>query len=81
MGNKYTIFKNYMHNELGITKEDIREWVEVSVKAVAEDHVKHHMNTDSIKTSVIKSTLRESSFMPAVIRAFMEKVKIEVVDN
>ncbi len=26
-GEKYKMFKQFMHNELGITKEDIREWV------------------------------------------------------
>jgi hypothetical protein len=25
---KWSMFKNYMHNELGITKEDIREWIQ-----------------------------------------------------
>jgi hypothetical protein len=29
---KYTLFKNFMHNELGISREDIREWVKESVK-------------------------------------------------
>ena len=24
---KWSMFKNYMHNELGITKDDIREWM------------------------------------------------------
>ena len=26
------MFKNYMHNELGITKEDIREWIDDAVR-------------------------------------------------
>ena len=29
---KYKMFKQFMHNELGITKEDIREWVKESVR-------------------------------------------------
>ena len=24
---KWVMFRNYMHNELGITKEDIRQWI------------------------------------------------------
>lgn len=24
---KWVMFRNYMHNELGITKEDVREWI------------------------------------------------------
>ena len=29
---KWVMFKNYMHNELGITKEDIREWIDNSIE-------------------------------------------------
>lgn len=29
---KWVMFRNYMHNELGITKEDIRKWIDDSVK-------------------------------------------------
>lgn len=34
-GEKYRMFKQFMHNELGITKEDIREWVKESVREEA----------------------------------------------
>ena len=41
MDSRYRMFKNFMINELGITKEDIREWVENScqkeAKALVED--------------------------------------------
>jgi len=33
---KWIMFKNYMHNELGITKEDIRQWIEEAVQEQAE---------------------------------------------
>lgn len=32
MNDKYKMFKNFMSNELGITKEDIRMWVEEAVR-------------------------------------------------
>lgn len=32
MDDKYKMFKNFMFNELGITKEDIRMWVEEAVR-------------------------------------------------
>ena len=35
MSEKYKMFKQFMHNELGITKEDIREWVKESVREEA----------------------------------------------
>lgn len=34
-GDKYRMFKQFMHNELGITKEDIREWVKEAVREEA----------------------------------------------
>ena len=39
--NKWLMFKNYMHNELGITKEDIRQWIEDAVEKQAEKLVKN----------------------------------------
>lgn len=33
---KWTMFKNYIHNELGITKDDIRAWLKEAVKSQAE---------------------------------------------
>lgn len=33
---KWMMFKNYMHNELGITKDDIRAWLKEAVKSQAE---------------------------------------------
>ena len=29
---KYKMFKQFMHNELGITREDIRDWVREAVR-------------------------------------------------
>ena len=34
-GEKYRMFKQFMHNELGITKEDIREWIKEAVREEA----------------------------------------------
>lgn len=36
---KWVMFRNYMHNELRITKDDIREWIDDSVKQIAKDMV------------------------------------------
>lgn len=32
MNSKWLMFKNYMHNELHITKDDIKQWVEEAVR-------------------------------------------------
>jgi len=36
---KWTLFKNFLHNELGITKDDIREWLQEAVKEEAKKMV------------------------------------------
>ena len=51
MSEKYKMFKQFMHNELGITKEDIREWVKESVreeaaKMVAKTYEDFDMNRE-----------------------------------
>ncbi len=28
---KWVMFRNYMHNELGITKDDIKEWIQEAI--------------------------------------------------
>lgn len=29
---KYIMFKNFLHNELGITREDIQEWIQDAIR-------------------------------------------------
>ena len=49
MVDKWKMFKNYMHNELGITKEDIREWVKEAVYEVAKMHVENNISEGLFK--------------------------------
>ena len=58
---KYTMFKNYMHNELGITKEDIREWIENSVEEQAEKLVAHEFNNFDIK-KIVSDTVKDNKY-------------------
>ena len=52
MDNKWLMFKNYMHNELGITKEDIRQWIEDAVKEQAEALVKNEFKSFDVHSVV-----------------------------
>lgn len=38
-GDKYKMFRNYMANELGISKADIKEWTMEAVHEIAERQV------------------------------------------
>jgi len=52
---KWIMFKNYMHNELGITKEDIKQWVDDAIKETAEQYIKHNMAPKPIDDWVKKT--------------------------
>ena len=49
---KWSLFKNYLHNELGITKEDIREWIEEAVREEARKLI-----ADSFKSYDIRDRI------------------------
>ena len=38
---KYIMFRNFLYNELGITKEDIRDWTKEAVYEVANKYIKN----------------------------------------
>lgn len=57
---KWLMFKNYMHNELGITKEDIREWIEDSVKEQAERMVHNEFSRFNI-TEIVREVMRSKA--------------------
>ena len=46
------MFKNYMHNELGITKEDIRQWIEEAVQKQAETLVNNEFKNFDVNRVV-----------------------------
>lgn len=39
MSDKYKMFKQYMCNELGITKEDIQVWIKETIQEEVKKHV------------------------------------------
>ena len=49
---KWIMFKNYMHNELGITKEDIRQWIEEAVQKQAETLVNNEFKNFDVNRVV-----------------------------
>jgi len=53
---KWLMFKNYMHNELGITKEDIRRWIDDAVREQAEKMVENEFKSFSTE-GIIKNLI------------------------
>lgn len=49
---KWSMFKNYLHNELGITKEDIREWIDEAVRDEARKLVEQSFKKYSLRDRI-----------------------------
>jgi len=82
MENKWLMFKNYMHNELGITKEDIREWIEDSVKVQAEKMVSNEFNNFSVHDTVKRMVMENRYFgSDSLKKEVMQEVGRQLVDK
>ena len=51
---KYKMFRNFMFNELGITKEDIRNWVQEAVREEAHRLVMQTYSKFDIRTELVR---------------------------
>ena len=69
---KYTMFKNFMHNELGIGKGDIRDWIREAVREevkILVDSTYENFNLkDIIKSEVISHDLWDGESLKSSIR-------------
>ena len=84
---KWVMFRNYMHNELGITKEDIVEWIQdaikVEVKNVVanaygscniEDFIRKEIYSDRfIGEKTLKNTIKD-----AVSKVLCDRIELNV---
>lgn len=59
---KYKLFRNLFFNELGITKEDIRDWVKEACKEEAEQLVKGTYERFNPET-YIKEAMQNNGFL------------------
>lgn len=80
MNSKYRMFKNFMFNDLGITKEDIKEWTKEAVREVAKEHVDHHINEWDLKRTFAdyRNTLADNMARD-VIAAIIKENKYELI--
>lgn len=82
---KWLLFKNFLHNELGISKEDIQEWVKEAIHEEVEKVVKQRMSEndkfdlDDVIRKVILDNVMDSGGWgkPAQFKAV---IKDKVVD-
>ncbi len=77
---KYQMFKNYMLNELDITKEDIRAWIKESCKQIATEMVEQAHGKFSIEETVKKLVIEQPDFFserrlkPEIVRLISEQI-------
>ena len=76
--NKWLMFKNYMHNELGITKEDIRQWISEAVQEQAERMVQNEFNNFDIQKTV-KRMITEDKYFGS--ESLKKEIRNEVADQ
>lgn len=82
---KWLMFRNYMINELGITKEDIREWIQdavrIEAKKMAEDTFARETPEQMIRRIVYDSSyFNTKSFNSTIVetaaKALMERFDV-----
>lgn len=55
---KYSMFKNFMHNELGITKEDIKAWTQEAVSIEAKKIIENKYSSIKIDDIIRKELVK-----------------------
>jgi len=59
---KWAMFKNYMHNELQISKDDIRVWMKEAIQIEAEKMIKQSFgkyNINDIMKDIVKVKIND----------------------
>ncbi|MDR1046626.1 MAG: hypothetical protein LBL64_02530 [Treponema sp.] len=84
--NKYKIFRNFMANELGISREDIREWTMQAVKETVEKELRgidvrklaYDILQNSVKASYGYGGLQKEAVSEAIHKTIKEKLEISI---
>ena len=81
---KWIMFKNYLHNELGITKEHIEEWVKEAIDKVARDYIDHHLLGYTIENHIKNELSQKRSWgqpeLKHEVKALAAKILAEILD-
>jgi len=87
MNDKWSMFKNYMHNELQISKDDIRVWMKEAIQVEAEKIIQQSFgkyNITDILKDIVKKELNSnygrmnSDIERAVVHELVKQLKISV---
>jgi len=75
---KYKMFKNYMHNELGISRDDINQWVRDTIK----ETINNFFSKWNMKEYVLKIAERQikEGFARGRESDYVKSVRMEVAN-
>lgn len=59
MNDKWKMFKNYLHNELHVSDEDIKGWIRDAVFEVAEKYLKDQFSERKLENRIVDRILSE----------------------
>jgi len=85
---KWKMFRNYMHNELGITKDDIKSWIEDAVKDEAKRMIDSTYDNFSPKKVVEQVLIDkkiwfedqiENSIKSEVVNQLLKHIQLELL--
>ena len=86
MNNKYKMFKNFMYNELGLSKGDVKRWVKEAIKEVAENYVKNQLSPNLIEDEAKKAVDSfynggrwESSLRDKIAKGLAERMEVKFI--
>lgn len=77
---KWTMFKNYMHNELGITKDDIRSWIKEAAEEQANRLVEQEFGRFDVKGTFSRRIELEFLKYSSKLRDELVKGIVDVLD-
>ncbi|MDR0322340.1 MAG: hypothetical protein LBI28_12635 [Treponema sp.] len=68
--NKYKLFRNYMVNELGISREDIKEWTMQAVKETVEKELRGievNKKAEEVAERIVNRNISNYAFQKEVV--------------
>ena len=77
---KWTMFKNYMHNELGITKDDIRSWIKEAAEEQANRLVEQEFGRFDVEGTFKRRIELEFLKYSSKLRNELVKGIVDVLD-
>lgn len=87
---KWLMFKNYMHNELGITRDDIHQWLMDAVKEEAKRLVAQEFGKFDVKalirnyvesTDIYGERLFKTQIISSLVDDMRNRIELRIKDE